>query len=59
LCRDSHEIRSYEKIEGGFNKVFIFEMANEKRIVCRIPFYLAVPERLTTNSEVAMMAYSK
>jgi len=50
-------ILKYEKKEGGFNRVFIFYMAN-KCIVARLSFHGAGPERLTTHSEVATMAYS-
>jgi hypothetical protein len=39
--------------------VFIFEMENGKRIVARIPFGIAGPERLTTSSEDATVVYSK
>jgi len=58
LCPGAHEIKSCEKKEGGFNRVFIFTMNNGDRIVARIPFRIAGPERLTTHSEVATMAYS-
>lgn len=38
LCPGAIEIQSFEKKEGGFNRVFIFQMDNGKRIVARIPF---------------------
>ena len=59
LCPGAHEITSYEKKEGGFNRVFIFQMKNGVHIVARIPLRIAGPEMLTTHSEVATMAYSK
>lgn len=59
LCPGSSSIKSYDKKEGGFNSVFIFQMDNGASIVARIPFRIADPETLTTNSEVATMTYSK
>ncbi|KAF2489925.1 hypothetical protein BU16DRAFT_553217 [Lophium mytilinum] len=50
-------IKSYEKKEGGFNRVFIFTLDNAKRVVARLPFKLAGPTRLTTGSEVATIRY--
>ncbi|KAF2806520.1 uncharacterized protein BDZ99DRAFT_501336 [Mytilinidion resinicola] len=50
-------IISYEKKEGGFNRVFIFTLDNAKRVVARLPFKLAGPPRLTTTSEVATIRY--
>ena len=58
LCPGAHEIASCEKKEGGFNRVFIFTMNNGDRIVARVPFRNAGPEKLATHSEVATMAYS-
>lgn len=58
LCPGAHEITRCENKEGGFNRVFIFTMNNEDLIVARVPFRIAGPERLTTHSEVATMAYS-
>lgn len=58
LCPGAHKITSCEKKEGGFNRVFIFTMNNGGRVVARVPFRIAGPERLTTHSEVATMAYS-
>ncbi|EFR05414.1 hypothetical protein MGYG_08426 [Nannizzia gypsea CBS 118893] len=48
---------SYEKKEGGYNRVFILSLDNGKRIVARIPTRVAGAPRLTTNSEVATIAY--
>ncbi|KAI4157290.1 MAG: hypothetical protein LQ342_008408 [Letrouitia transgressa] len=50
-------IASYEKKEGGYNKVFIFTMNNASRIVVRLPTRISGPPRLTTNSEVATIKY--
>lgn len=57
LCPDANSITSYDKKEGGFNRVFIFHTDNAKRIVARLPFALARPSRLMTNSEVATIKY--
>jgi len=59
LCTEASHIISYEKKEGGYNKVFIFLLDNGKRIVARLPTRAAGPSTLTTNSEVATIAYSK
>ncbi|KAF1999205.1 hypothetical protein P154DRAFT_577142 [Amniculicola lignicola CBS 123094] len=57
LCPGANSIASYDKKEGGFNRVFIFHTDNAKCIVARLPFPLAGPSRLTTNSEVATIQY--
>jgi hypothetical protein len=57
LCPGASSITSYDKKEGGFNRVFIFHTDTAKRIVARLPFELAGPSRLTTNSEVATIKY--
>jgi hypothetical protein len=59
LCPGATSIASWEKKEGGFNRVFIFRTDNNERIVARLPFALAGPPRLTTNSEVATVEYCK
>jgi hypothetical protein len=59
LCPSASSITSYEKKEGGFNRVFVFHTGNAKRIVARLPFSLAGPSRLTTNSEVATIKYCR
>jgi hypothetical protein len=45
-----------EKLEGGFNRSFIFTMDNDSKIVARLPTRVAGPPRLTTNSEAATMS---
>jgi hypothetical protein len=57
LCPGAVSITTYEKKEGGFNRVFIFTTNNAKRVVARLPFALAGPSRLTTSSEVATIKY--
>ena len=47
----------YEKKEGGFNRVFVLCLDNGARVIARVPYRIAGPRRLTTNSEVATMAY--
>jgi hypothetical protein len=57
LCPGAVSITTYEKKEGGFNRVFFFTTDNAKRVVARLPFTLAGPPRLTTSSEVATIKY--
>lgn len=57
LCPGARSIASYDKKEGGFNRVIIFTTDNAKRVVAWLPFALAGPPRLTTNSEVATIKY--
>lgn len=57
LCPGAMSIASYEKKEGGYNKVFIFTMNNTSRVVARLPTCISGPPRLTTNSEVATIRY--
>lgn len=57
LCPGAISIVSCEKKEGGYNRIFIFTCDNAKRVVARLPTSVAGPPRLTTNSEVATIAY--
>ncbi|KAI9375079.1 kinase-like domain-containing protein [Aspergillus egyptiacus] len=57
LCPRARSIQACEKVEGGFNRVFIFTLNNAKKIVAKLPFRLARPAKLTTISEVATMCY--
>ncbi|KAE8383408.1 hypothetical protein BDV26DRAFT_277328 [Aspergillus bertholletiae] len=50
-------ITNCKKLEGGFNRVFIFTLKNARQIVARLPFTLAGPAKLTTASEVAAIKY--
>ncbi|RMY88948.1 hypothetical protein D0862_10320, partial [Hortaea werneckii] len=59
LCPQARNVASCQKMEGGFNKAFLFTMDSGERIVARIPTNIAGPRRLTTNSEVATMTYIK
>ncbi|EPE30674.1 Protein kinase-like (PK-like) [Glarea lozoyensis ATCC 20868] len=59
LCPGSRQVETFEKAESGFNRVFLFLMDNGTGIVARIPFRIAGPAGLTTNSEVATMAYMR
>jgi hypothetical protein len=59
LCPGTSSITSYDKKEGGFNRVFIFHTDNGKRVVARLPFSLAGPPRWTTNSEVATIKFCR
>lgn len=57
LCPGATSIASYEKKEGGYNKVFVFTMNDATRVVARLPTRISGPPRLTTNSEVATIKY--
>jgi aminoglycoside phosphotransferase (APT) family kinase protein len=57
FCPGAHSIISYSKIEGGYNHVFIFRTDNAQRIVARLPFSVAGPARLSTDSEVETVKY--
>jgi hypothetical protein len=57
LCPVAASIARYDKKEGGYNRVLIFTTDNAQRIVARLPFGLAGPARLTTNSEVDTIKY--
>ena len=59
LCPGAASITSYEKKEGGYNRVFIFTCDNSRHVVARIPTSVAGPARLTTNSEVATIRYGR
>ena len=59
LCPKAHSVSTCTKSEGGFNKAFLYTMDSGERIVARVPTYIAGPRRLTTNSEVATIAYSE
>ena len=56
-CTGATKVVQYEKKEGGFNRVFVLCLDNGARVVVRVPYRIAGPPRLTTNSEVAIMAY--
>ncbi|KAG9234943.1 kinase-like domain-containing protein [Amylocarpus encephaloides] len=56
-CSGATKVIRYEKKEGGFNRVLILYLDNGERVVARVPFRIAGPRRLTTNSEVATMTY--
>ncbi|QVM11227.1 hypothetical protein D8B26_005880 [Coccidioides posadasii str. Silveira] len=57
LCQGASRVTSYEKKEGGYNRVFVLTFDNGERLVARIPTRVAGAPRLTTNSEVATIAY--
>lgn len=59
LSPGAFTITQCQKLEGGFNRVFIFELDNDKRVVARLPFSLAGPAQLTTSSEIATIEYRK
>jgi hypothetical protein len=53
----AESIIKWEKLEGGFNRTFILHLNNGSKVVARIPFRHAGPQRLATNSEVATLSY--
>lgn len=55
----AREILECSKVEGNFNRAFIIQLDNGSRVVAKVPFPVAGPTRLVTNSEVATMAYCK
>lgn len=57
LCQGASEVVSYEKKEGGYNRVFILKLNTGQHVVARIPTSVAGPPRLTINSEVATIHY--
>lgn len=57
ICRGATAITSCRKHEGGFNRVFIFTLDHNQRVVARLPTQIAGPPKLTTNSEVATIEY--
>ncbi|KAL1968652.1 hypothetical protein VTN77DRAFT_1478 [Rasamsonia byssochlamydoides] len=59
LCPGAESITTYDKKEGGFNRVFIFTMDNARRVVARLPFALVGPPKLTSASEVATIMYCR
>lgn len=59
LCPGANSITSYSKKEGGFNRVFLIHTGNAKRIVARLPFPVAGPPRLITNSRIATIQFCR
>ncbi|KAJ8127022.1 hypothetical protein O1611_g6615 [Lasiodiplodia mahajangana] len=53
----AQKIIQCNKMEGAFNRAFIMHLDNNSKVVARIPFSVAGPARLTTNSEVATISY--
>lgn len=58
VCTGATKVIRYEKKEGGFNRVFLLWLDNGACVVARVPYRIAGPRRLITNSEVATLAYS-
>lgn len=58
-CPGSQRVAKCKKIEGGFNRVFLFTMDDEQTLIARLPFSVAGPPGLVTHSEVATIAYSR
>lgn len=58
LCPGATSVSRCEKKEGGFNRVFVFTLDDGRRVVARLPFTVAGPPRLRTQSEVATIQYS-
>ncbi|KAF1943980.1 kinase subdomain-containing protein [Clathrospora elynae] len=58
-CPGDNRIARQEKKEGSYNRAFLLHMDNGARVVARVPFRVVGPRRLTTNFEVATMAYTR
>jgi hypothetical protein len=58
VCTGATKVIRYEKKEGGFNRVFLLWLDNGACVIARVPYHIAGPRRLITNSEVATLAYS-
>ncbi|EXJ89547.1 hypothetical protein A1O3_02614 [Capronia epimyces CBS 606.96] len=56
---NAESISTFEKKDGGFNRVFIFTTNNGKMVVAKVPVCIAGPPKLTTRSEVATMKFLK
>ncbi|KAL4804115.1 kinase-like domain-containing protein [Aspergillus unguis] len=57
LCPGARSIQACRKLEGGFNRVFIFTLDTGDKIVAKLPFRHAGPAKWTTLSEVATVRY--
>ncbi|KAK2808028.1 hypothetical protein FQN50_005110 [Emmonsiellopsis sp. PD_5] len=57
LCPSATSIQSFQKLEGGFSKAFVFRTNNDKHVVAKFPTSVAGPARYVTNSEVATITY--
>jgi hypothetical protein len=58
-CSGAERITAVERKEGSNARVLIFSLDNGRRVVAKLPTSVAGPKRLTTNSEVATIEYSK
>ncbi|KAM5464266.1 hypothetical protein MauCBS54593_007085 [Microsporum audouinii] len=55
---DRNSATSIRKLaEGGFNRVFLLTMNDGFEVIVKIPYLLAVPPKLTTESEVATLDF--
>lgn len=51
-------VRSWQKKEGGFNRIFIMNLDSGSKLVAKIPHPgVGLPQRRATASEVATIAY--
>ncbi|KAF2272072.1 uncharacterized protein EI97DRAFT_496856 [Westerdykella ornata] len=57
VCPGARSVKSFEKKEGGFNRIFIFTMENSRQIVVKLPYTLAGPSGRNIRSEVATIKY--
>jgi hypothetical protein len=55
--KGAHEVVACEKIEGGFNRVFVIEFDNGEKVAAKVPMRFTGPAALTTMSEVATVTY--
>ncbi|GBF61013.1 altered inheritance of mitochondria protein 9 [Trichophyton mentagrophytes] len=59
LYPSATSIKDFQKIEGGFSKVFIIRTDNDENAVVKLPTSVAGSARHITNSEVATIMYLK
>jgi hypothetical protein len=51
-------VRSWQKKEGGFNRIFIMDLDSGSKLVAKLPYPgVDLPQRLATASEVATISY--
>ncbi|KEQ57694.1 uncharacterized protein M437DRAFT_79537 [Aureobasidium melanogenum CBS 110374] len=58
-CPGSQSVVGCKKIEGEFNRVFVFTMDDGQTLIARLSFSVAGPPRYVIHSEVATIAYIK
>lgn len=57
ICPENGPIARCEKLEGGYNRVFVFELQDGRRVIARLPFAAAGRKDVLVGTEVATMAF--